>query len=904
MNIQENLILVKNQDQTEKIKYCKRSNGKWRVTYDSGKAYDYNDQNVVWYRNAKSIEPDTKIVYVDNQPISGIFQILDFGEYTRLIFNNGFQKIYTSSVLRIEETSLNADAATCFDYLKELAEHVSVDDDGKGSFLGKQYSGISAISPHSVLAAYLEGRSLEGDKNEPQVIFPFGFNLSQKSATETAMIEPLCVIEGPPGTGKTQTILNIIANAIMNGKTVAIVSNNNSATANVLEKLEKYEVGFIAAYLGSKKNRERFFEEQKTEYPEMSDWKLTPDDFQSIKRSLGASQLKLNEMLAHKNKQARLKQELSTLKTEMEYFNQYYSDSRLEHLHKNALSRLNSGKILNFLLQYERLIEQGPIPFMRKVYNVFAFGIYHFKFYRYSPETIISDLQKMYYDAKKNELQRNIDDLEKKLDHFNFDVAMNDYSDDSMKLFKAKLADTYGNKDKRTSFSKDVLWKNFDQFINDYQVILSTTHSLRNCAAKNYLFDYVLIDEASQVDVVTGALSLSCARRAVIVGDLKQLPNVVSGEAAEIANRIFSKYNLNPAYNYVDKSLLSSVQTLYKDIPKTLLKEHYRCHPKIIEFCNQKFYNNELIVLKDSEDHDKPMILYKTSKGNHARGNFNQRQIDIIFDEIIPQQNSDNQNRSLGVISPYRQQANELQKVGSQNIEADTVHKYQGRERDVIILSTVSNEIKKNDFVDNPNLINVAVSRAVDQLIVVVAEGSENWKGTNIGDLVKFIQYNNFEVIESKVYSVFDLLYSSYSDKLLEVMKTNKKVSQYDSENLMNIVIKKVLSREEFQNLRYVLHQPLRMLIKDTEHLTDAERKYAMNVLTHTDFVIFNKLDKMPILVVEVDGHAYHADKPVQLKRDKMKDEILAKHGIPIIRMKTTGSNEESKLYDKLVELV
>lgn len=92
LNIQENLILVKNQDQTEKIKYCKRANGKWRVTYDSGKAYDYNYQNVVWHRNPKNIGADTKIVYVDNQPVSGIYQILDFGDYTRLILLVDFKR--------------------------------------------------------------------------------------------------------------------------------------------------------------------------------------------------------------------------------------------------------------------------------------------------------------------------------------------------------------------------------------------------------------------------------------------------------------------------------------------------------------------------------------------------------------------------------------------------------------------------------------------------------------------------------------------------------------------------------------------------------------------------------------------------------------------------------------------
>jgi len=121
------------------------------------------------------------------------------------------------------------------------------------------------------------------------------------------------------------------------------------------------------------------------------------------------------------------------------------------------------------------------------------------------------------------------------------------------------------------------------------------------------------------VDLVTGALALSCAKNAVIVGDVKQLPNVVTNEVAKNTKQIFEAYNLDDAYSYVDNSLLSSITKLYKDVPKTLLKEHYRCHSKIIGFCNQKFYNNELIILTQVRDNDKPLVLYKTEKGNHAK---------------------------------------------------------------------------------------------------------------------------------------------------------------------------------------------------------------------------------------------------------------------------------------------
>lgn len=146
------------------------------------------------------------------------------------------------------------------------------------------------------------------------------------------------------------------------------------------------------------------------------------------------------------------------------------------------------------------------------------------------------------------------------------------------------------------------------------------------------------------------------------------------------------------------------------------------------------------------------MILYKTAKGNHARGKFNQRQIDVVFNEIIPDQKINDEKQTVGIISTYRLQANKLHNtIGSKNIDADTVHKYQGRERDIIILTTVANHIVIDDFVDNPNLINVAVSRAVEKLIVVVSDGSEKWHGTNIGDLIRYIQYNNFEILESNI---------------------------------------------------------------------------------------------------------------------------------------------------------
>src|SRR5690606_8058821 len=125
-------------------------------------------------------------------------------------------------------------------------------------------------------------------------------------------------------------------------------------------------------------------------------------------------------------------------------------------------------------------------------------------------------------------------------------------------------------------------------------------------------YDYVIIDEASQVDLATGALALSCAKRAVIVGDLKQLPNVVDNDTKEKTDVVFHSFTLPEPYRYSNHSLLSSILELFPGIPKTFLKEHYRCHPKIIEFCNKKFYRNQLIVLTEQTDKRPPLLVYQT----------------------------------------------------------------------------------------------------------------------------------------------------------------------------------------------------------------------------------------------------------------------------------------------------
>ncbi|MBC8575464.1 AAA domain-containing protein [Yanshouia hominis] len=76
------------------------------------------------------------------------------------------------------------------------------------------------------------------------------------------------------------------------------------------------------------------------------------------------------------------------------------------------------------------------------------------------------------------------------------------------------------------SYEKSDFRGHSDEFNKEYPVILSTTYSIKGTLSTEYIYDYLIVDEASQVDLATGVLAFSCARNIVIVGDQKQLPNV------------------------------------------------------------------------------------------------------------------------------------------------------------------------------------------------------------------------------------------------------------------------------------------------------------------------------------------------------------------------------------------
>ena len=332
-----------------------------------------------------------------------------------------------------------------------------------------------------------------------------------------------------------------------------------------------------------------------------------------------------------------------------------------------------------------------------------------------------------------------------------------------------------------------------------------------------------------------------------------------------------------------------------------MLREHYRCAPEIINFCNQEFYNNELIVYTEKNGNSKSMEIIKTVPGNFARKNvygtglYNQREIDEVV-KLLDEEKLDD----IGVITPYRCQVELFQEKFKDRLEASTIHKFQGREKKTIIFSSVVNDV--NDFVGNDNLINVAVSRAIDKFILVTSDKVASSKTGVLADLINYISYNqDFGLIhEGNIKSIYDILYSDYENQLTEFRKKHPS-KDFDTENITKELLKEILKDDKYRSLYFKMHVSLRDFIKDSKHnLTDEEFKFYINPNAHADFLIYNKMSRKPLLVIEVDGVAYHEQQEKQRIRDAKKDSILHKAGIPILRLKTNESNEKERIITTL----
>lgn len=781
-----------------------------------------------------------------------------------------------------------------FDYFRSVAEArvntaKNANDKQIAANVVKQLQALPVLASSALQAYCTANNGLQ--TSAEGLIYPFGINESQLMAVEQAFRAQISLVEGPPGTGKTQTILNILANILLRGQTVAVLSNNNAAVENVYEKLGKSGLDYLVAKLGNQENREGFFANV---VPLPSGEPEPAPTMEAIQDVLG----QLKGLLHDQNRAAQLKAEIDELQIEWRYLTQWQKDNGIQDPSSLARYHLSPSKITD-LMAYLAYLDGQRLRLKDRFELLFKFRIWRTRPFADEDARLsfFNALQSHFYD----ELLRNKEDELRKCNEAlasgNFSALLEEFRAGSMRFLKQRLhqqvQDSHG-------FDAKTYRKNFDAFVKRFPILGSSTHSIVNSIASGAVLDYVIIDEASQQDIVPGILALGCAKNLIVVGDRKQLAHIpaATGLAAPLEPYDCERY-----------SLLDSCVQVFKDaLPKTLLKEHYRCHPRIIQFCNQQFYAGALVPMTVDKG-EAPLRLVMTAKGNHARKNINLREVESLL-KVLESEGErtwvDNDGR--GFIAPYRAQATLSKAHLPDDFVTDTVHKFQGRECDEIVFSTVLDKKQYNQsqgrlsFVDDPRMVNVAVSRAKHRFTLVTGDEVFARNNGSVAALTRYIEYyaEDKEIQRAPVVSAFDLLYKEY-DQSLERLRSRlrQEDSRYVSEQIMAQILREAFADDSLQALKWHAQVELdKVASANNAELTGPERQFMRR--SSCDFVIYFRVGKRPVGVIEVDGGSH--DRPDQIARDKLKNSILGKSGIPILRVRTVGSGIEEKVRDFLAQ--
>lgn len=857
----------------------------------SDKKFFYKEENVRILHKVRNIDIDKHDVYADGIKVNA----------TKLeLFEKGYYCIYTQkNNFFTQNIELKSNKyRDIFTYFSKLAEYAGIiaEKNSPLSFLSQNYKRISNELPNSVLIDYLQGE-FKPNNYKGQMILPFDFNQSQVKAIDAALKNNISIIEGPPGTGKTQTILNLIASIIYAGKNCAVISNNNTAIDNIYEKLEEEHLAFIAASLGKRDNVLEFFESDRSGelsgFLEQKEQPLTSNDPKRIDE-LSVLMKKIQDMEVET---CVLESQLIEIQNEQRHYDNFSDEAIIIN------QKLSSGKYMSLII---RLQDSRKLGFFERWILKFKFKIKTASVVDIN--ILLINAEKLYYRTRINELSIKITSNKEFLKNQNKDQVGKDLKFLYRKLLEDHISNHY-QKLPFQAFSAGSYKHNFDNFLLRYPVLLSTSQSLLNNISTGFTFDYLIIDEASQGDLLSSTLAISCAKNLVVVGDSRQLQQIDEESLFSQSELLAKEYDVPESYQYASNSILKSVKDSIPAVPTTLLKEHYRCAPDIINFCNKMFYDGELVPMtKNIGQH---IEIIKTVPGNHARRNpngsglYNQREIDEL--ENILQ---DNDSKSIGIISPFRHQANLItNKYITEQIEADTIHKFQGRQKDEVILSFVVNSLDKDpnnvenrlyDFVTNDKLLNVAISRGKNKVTAVVADKVYHSSNNVINDFIKYSEYLYGSEItrDSTVTSVFDVLYSEYSNILLS--KYKEQPNDHKTELLMCDLINEVL--KDYGYIGYSMHTRLGNLVKVPDTFSAEERRYILHPSAHVDFLFFNKVSKEKLFVVEVDGIKYHEQDKKQTEHDKIKDQVLQLNNIPIYRFKTNESNEKQRLINIIKE--
>ena len=587
---------------------------------------------------------------------------------------------------------------------------------------------------------------------DEELLEVLSLNTEQDEAIRHALNAPLTIVTGPPGTGKSQVVANLIVNLAHKGKNAIFSSKNNNAVDVVEQRTNALGDRPIVLRLGGNRDfgqiadylRRLLHAPQPTpgQQQEFNNAKRQYDRLLSEKKRIIKQQ---QETIQSCNQLTKMQEDISEIKDRWVGW-QSVCNKETEHSfvrHFAEIKRnwyacqkdkqsfwtkfiwlfIKKERIHNFeisLVSYNSLLKnikpeaQDLIQFSDSVLSEQEKALkeycqlcdYKTKLDKYNASTPFEVL-----DAQLADIRKSLSSAAKMLWNKWLVVCAPHIPDYYRRQISSFLAELDLNNGDITSAQLAYDYKKIERILSHLMPICAVT----SLSARGRLpltagcYDLIIIDEASQCDIASIIPLLYRVKRAVIIGDPQQLKHITTMTRLQ-DKELVPKHNVDALWSYCIHSLFDLSIAVGHQNDLVHLRDHHRSHANIIEFSNNYFYSGLLRVATNYEWLHFPYgvnksVIWKNVVGKTIRPQagsaFNQEEINAVIEQLLELDNK-KYIGTIGVVTPFKRQAERITQslkeqhhslyerlVKNHDFIAATAHKFQGDERDVIIFSPV-----------------------------------------------------------------------------------------------------------------------------------------------------------------------------------------------------------------------
>jgi len=552
---------------------------------------------------------------------------------------------------------------------------------------------------HSIFGLQNEIKPLKIDGD---FMIPVTLSESQQAVFRSIFKNDLTLVVGPPGTGKSFTIAALAVEMLTRGMSVLIASKNDQAVNVIANKIER-DFGLSQVVVNAaNKNYKKALQARLQNLLSGMTTESNPYKIKTLQEKLSSLLNDLNDLENTAELRAKIEREEG------------------RNLHNDQRGLLQLSKRTR---RFAHFLKMENAPIFEKYFPIKT--IQKRLANRPALWELMFDIEQLVVLRQK--LTRQL--VKQSFAHY-LSKGLRNYRIEILNLLKALRART-GNK--KADIFGDIDFKKVMDTLPIWTVNTADVHTV--LPLQKEVFDLVIIDEATQCDTASILPLLQRGKRVVIVGDPKQLRHLsfLSRQQQEL---LYTQHDLqdvdNELLNYREKSVLDLVfDTISSQEQVQFLNEHYRSMPDIIGFSNARFYDNHLTVMTTTpatQSHQH--IFLHPTDGKRYKTGYNKIEAEAILDEVERMMTEeklihDSLCQSIGILSPFREQVNYLQKQISQRfsiqelerhrILVGTPFNFQGEERDVMLLSFVlDNDAHSAAFryLNRADVFNVSITRA------------------------------------------------------------------------------------------------------------------------------------------------------------------------------------------------